>query len=175
MRARLLLWLISLVAIATPASAAPRRIQLSPPTSEVGFRAYGLGLLPLDGRFTRFGGWLTYDPDDHATCQVELRADVASLITENPSVRDTVVGPDFMHAASFPSLDYVGTCQARGIGGMLGMHGVTRPFELSLTWSQGEVAAEGRLRRADWGMTAMPVLGGRTVRIRVTVPLPGAS
>ena len=33
--------------------------------------------------------------------------------------------------------------------------------------------AEGRLVRAEWGMTAMPLLGGRTVRIRVTVPLAG--
>ena len=52
------------------------------------------------------------------------------------------------------------------------MHGVTHPFELSLTWSKDAVVAEGRLLRADWGMTAMPILGGRTVRIRVTVALP---
>ena len=55
------------------------------------------------------------------------------------------------------------------------MHGVTRPFELSLTWSRNAVVAEGRLVRADWGMTSMSVLGGRTVRIRVTVPLVGTS
>ena len=37
------------------------------------------------------------------------------------------------------------------------------------------VVAEGRLVRADWGMTAMSVLGGRTVRISVAVPLRGTS
>ena len=47
------------------------------------------------------------------------------------------------------------------------MHGVTRPFTLSLDWNPDGVVAEGRLVRADWGMTAMPLLGGRTVRIRV--------
>jgi polyisoprenoid-binding protein YceI len=103
---------------------------------------------------------------------VELLVDVASLVTEDPSMRTTVVGPDFMDAASFPSLTYAGACQGAELHGTLGMHGVARPFALSLTWSQGGVIAEGRLSRADWGMTAMPILGGRTVRIRVTVPLP---
>jgi polyisoprenoid-binding protein YceI len=58
---------------------------------------------------------------------------------------------------------------------MLDMHGVKRPFELSLTWSANDVVAEGRLRRADWGMTAMPFIGGRTVRIRVSVHLPASA
>jgi polyisoprenoid-binding protein YceI len=79
-----------------------------------------------------------------------------------------------MDAASFPILSYAGNCRAQGdLEGMLAMHGVTRPFALSIDWSGERVAAEGRLARADWGMTAMPLLGGRTVRIRVTVPLAG--
>ena len=57
---------------------------------------------------------------------------------------------------------------------MLAMHGVTQPFALSLDWNGDGVVAEGRLVRAEWGMTAMSFLGGRTVRIRVTVPLAGS-
>jgi polyisoprenoid-binding protein YceI len=171
MRIRVPLFCALLAACMASAMAAPRRIELTPSTSEVGFRGYGLGLLPLDGRFTRFGGSLTYDPADHSNCGVDLVVDVASLVTEDPSMRTTVVGPDFMDAASFPSLTYAGACQGPELHGTLGMHGVVRPFELSLDWGQAGVVAEGRLRRADWGMTAMPILGGRTVRIRVTVPL----
>ena len=37
-----------IVGLAGTAQAAPRRIQLGPPASEVAFRAYGLGLLPID-------------------------------------------------------------------------------------------------------------------------------
>jgi polyisoprenoid-binding protein YceI len=161
---------------ATEAAAAPRRIEFGPSVSEVAFRGYGMGLVPIDGHFTRFEGSLTYDPDDHARCQVVLKVDVVSLATEDPSMRDTVVGPDFLDAARFPSMTYEGACDARGLGGRLGMHGVTNPFELALTWGADGVVAEGRLRRADWGMTAMPFLGGRTVRIRVSVhlPAPGA-
>lgn len=161
-----------LACLATGAEAAPRRIALAPPETEVAFRAYGLGLLPLDGRFAQFRGWLTYDPEDHSTCRVDLTVDVASLAMTDASVRQTVVGPDFMDAPSFPTLAYSGSCQPPGIGGMLGLHGVTRPFQLSLIWSPDRVVAEGRLRRADWGMTAMPIVAGRTVRIQVSVPLP---
>jgi polyisoprenoid-binding protein YceI len=160
---------------ATDAAASPRRIEFGPATSEVAFRGYGMGVMPIDGRFTRFDGWLTYDPDNHARCQVVLDVDVASLVTEDPSMRDTVVGSEFLDAARFPSMTYEGACDARGLGGRLGMHGITNAFELSLTWSGDEVVAEGRLLRADWGMTAMPILGGRTVRIRVSVHLSGSA
>ncbi len=132
-----------------------------------------MGLWPIDATFSRFGGWLVYDPDDRGRCQVELHVDVASLITQDPSVRATILGPDFMDAASFPALGYAGTCGVAGVGGKLAMHGVTRPLSLSLDWGPGAVVAEGRLVRAEWGMSAKPFLGGRTVRIRVTVPLSG--
>jgi polyisoprenoid-binding protein YceI len=159
--------------LAVAAVAAPRRIQLTPADSQVAFRAYGMGLLPIDANFARFGGWLVYDPDNKASCQVELNVEVASLATEDPSIRETVIGPDFMDATSFPALKYAGACQADGLHGTLMMHGVTRPFPLSLDWSADAVVAQGRLVRAEWGMTAKPLLGGRTVRITVTVPLRG--
>jgi polyisoprenoid-binding protein YceI len=167
-----LLFCAVLACLVTGAAAAPRRIALAPPGAEVAFRAYGLGLLPLDGRFASFRGWLTYDPEDRSTCQVDLAVDVASLAMTDASVRETVVGPEFMDAPRFPTLAYTGACQPPGIGGMLGLHGVTRPLQLALTWDADRVMAEGQLHRADWGMTAMPFVAGRTVRIQVSVPLP---
>jgi polyisoprenoid-binding protein YceI len=164
-----------LIGPAVAVQAAARRIQFGPPTSEVAFRAYGLGLLPIDASFARFEGSLTYDPDDTASCRVELHVQVASLTTEDGLMRDRMTGPEFMDAAAFPMLTYAGTCEANELEGSLAMHGITRPFGLSLDWRRDGVVAEGRLLRADWGMTALPVLGGRTVRIRVAVPLPGSS
>jgi polyisoprenoid-binding protein YceI len=157
--------------LAAAAMAEPRRVQLTPEDSQVAFRAYGMGLLPIDANFTRFGGSLLYDPDNRAFCQVQLHVEVASLATEDATVRATIVGPDFLDATRFPALSYTGACQAEGLRGELAMHGVTRAFALSLDWQADAVVAEGRLVRAEWGMTAQPLLGGRTVRIRVTVPL----
>ena len=161
--------------LAGTANAAPRRIEITPADSEVAFRAYKMGLLPLDGRFTRFNGWLTLDPADKASCRVELHIEVASLDTEDRAAQPVVTGPQFMDAASFPVLRFAGDCAGHDIAGVLAMHGVSRPFTLSLDWRPDAVIAEGHIVRADWGITAMPVLVGRTVRIRVSVPLPRQS
>lgn len=171
-----LLAVLLVLGVTDIAQAAPRRVQLRPPASEVAFRAYGLGLLPIDAKFARFTGWLSYDPDNHAACRVELQAEVASLEADDGDVRTRIIGPEFMDAASFPALRYAGECQPGGdLAGTLDMHGVARPFTLSLDWRSGTVVAEGRLVRAEWGMTALPLLGGRTVRITVTVPLAAQS
>lgn len=154
--------------------AARVRVELLPGRSTVAIRTYGLGLLPLDGQFTRFRGQFVYDPDDPALCSVALQVDVGSLAMTSASVGETVLGPDFLDAARFPALHFEGNCTAEGLAGQLSMHGETRPFALTLDRQAGAVIAVGRLLRADWGMTARPVLGGSTVRITVTVPLPAS-
>jgi polyisoprenoid-binding protein YceI len=147
-------------------------VELLPNTSKVAFRAYGFGLFPLDGNFTRFRGRFTYDPAAPTHCSVTLQADVGSLDMTPSTAGETVLGPDFLDAARFPMLAYEGTCGPEGLTGQLTMHGVTRPLTLTLDRRANGITAVGRLLRADWGMTARPLLGGSTVRITVTVPLP---
>lgn len=153
-------------------AAVDTNVPLLPGRSTVAFRAYGFGLLPLDGQFTRFQGRLTYDPDAPSRCAVTLQADVPSLAMTPATLGERVLGPDFLDATRFPALAYDGTCSPEGLTGQLTMHGVTRPFTLTLDWRAAAVTAVGRLRRADWGMTGHPLLGGSTVRITVSVPLP---
>ena len=148
-----------------------RRVAIAPPSSEVEFRAYKLGLVPLDGSFGVFSGSLSYDPDNPGRCEVHLSIIAASLAMPEPVMRNVVAGPDFLDITRYPSLAYSGTCSGDRVDGALNMHGVTGAFPLTLTWSQDRVSAEGRLRRADWGMTALPLLAGRTIRIRVRISL----
>lgn len=157
--------------VAGAATAAPQRIDITPPGSEVTFRAYKLGLIPVDGKFTRFSGRLILDPADKASCRVDLQIEVASLKTEDPAIQPVITGPQFMDAANFPVLRFMGDCQGHDIAGDLAMHGVRRSSAFSLDWHPDAVIAEGHVVRADWGITAMPMLVGRTVRIRVSVPL----
>jgi polyisoprenoid-binding protein YceI len=63
-------------------------------------------------------------------------------------------------------------CEGRAVNGDLTLHGVTRPFALDLDWGANVLTAMGRLRRADWGMTARPLTGGSTVRITVATAVP---
>jgi len=166
------LFVLCLVATGAGASAETRELRFGPPSSGVDFRAYKLGVLPADGTFASFSGQLSYDPDDHARCHVKLHVDAASVTSDDPTTRTMVPGPDFLDVTRFPSLAYTGSCNASGLDGTLDMHGVSHPFALSVTWTRDGVVAEGRLVRADWGMTALPALGGRTIRIRVSIPLP---
>lgn len=92
----------------------------------------------------------------------------------NTTLRDEIVGPDFMDAQHYPLLRFDGVCHSPGIAGLLAMHGVTRPLSLEVEWGRDRIEATGRLQRADWGMTASPLLGGRTIRIGVSV-MTGAS
>jgi len=157
--------------IARAASLRPGTVALEPADGSVAIRTYGLGLLPFDGRFAAFHGTLRYNPSDHANCRVALQVDVASLAMSTDTITATVLGQDFLDAAHYPALNFAGTCNPNGLNGQLTMHGVTRPLALTLDWGS-LLVARGRLRRADWGMTARPLLGGRTVRITVTVRLP---
>lgn len=153
--------------------AAETRVALTPQDGTVGIRAYKLGLFPLDGTFHRFHGWLTYDPARRDACHVELDVEVASLAVPSPDMQQRVLGPDFLDAVHYPSLVFQGACQGANLDGRLAMHGVTRPFALAVDWHIRSVDAVGNLRRGDWGMQALPVLAGPTVRIDVSVHLPG--
>lgn len=175
MRNRLLIGVITAMVAACVqscrASAAETRVALSPESGSVGIRAYRLGVFPLDGTFHRFQGWLTYDPTNHADCRVELHVDVASLTMSSPAMLQRVLGPEFLDAARYPSLAFQGACDGAGLDGRLAMHGVSRPFALALNWRHQSVNAVGRLQRGEWGMTALPILAGPTVRIDVSVHL----
>jgi polyisoprenoid-binding protein YceI len=160
-----------LACVVPRAEADPRRVELGPPSSEVDIRAYRLGILPLDGKFDHFSGWLSYDPDNHRYCQVQLTIEANSLTIGESAMRAVVVGPEFLDVTRYPSLTYSGNCDGDRVKGALGMHGVTGSFSLSLTWSNDGVRAEGRLERAEWGMTALPLLAGRTILIRVVISL----
>jgi polyisoprenoid-binding protein YceI len=162
--------LFSLLFMTAPAFA--EQVNLLPAGSHVEFRAYGLGLLPFDGKFARYHGVLRYDPGKPQLCQVMLEIDAASLEMSSTSVRDQVTGPEFMDVARFPDLAFDGACQGDIIAGDLRLHGQTHPFALELTRSGGTMTATGRLKRAEWGITARPFTAGSTIRIRVELPDP---
>jgi len=163
-------FLLLLLIAALPARAAP----LLPPDSRVELRAWGLGLIPFDGRFTRFHGWIRTDSGSPDGCQVVLEVEAASLIMAETSVRDGITGPEFMDVAQFPDLAFHGACEGGRVTGSLLLHGQTHPFTLDSesSPSANTLIFSGKLRRAEWGMTARPLTAGSTVRIRVAFPNP---
>lgn len=164
---RLLLLLLS---TAAPAHAAD--LTLQPPISSVAIRAYGLGMVPFDGMFTRFHGVMHYDPQQPEKCQVMLEIDAASLQMSSQTVTDRVTGAEFLDVAHYPAMAFSGACGDREVTGELSLHGQKHPFSLDLERDGNRLTATGRMVRADWGMTASRLTVGRTIRIRVELPLP---
>jgi polyisoprenoid-binding protein YceI len=166
LRFLLLLALVSLPAMHVRAAEAV----LSPTGTDVEIRAYKLGLLPVDGKFTRFHGVFRYDPAKPGACQVMLEIETESLAMSDGAVRPIVLGPDFLDAAHFPDMAFDGGCDGNGISGGLRLHGQTHPLRLEVDQSDGSLIATGRLKRAEWGITAQPFRVGATIRIRVRLP-----
>jgi len=159
-----------LLLIAVPARG--DQVGLTPQVARVEMRAYGLGLIPFDGNFTRFHGWLRYDPKHPEACQVVLEIDAASLAMSNETARDMITGPEFMDVSRLPELAFHGDCEGDVIAGSLLLHGENHPFSLDLTRTARTITATGKLQRAQWGMTARPFTAGSTIRIRVEIPNP---
>ena len=170
MRSFLLLLPLLLVA----GTAWSEQISLQPPATAVELRTYGFGLIPFDGNFTRLHGWMRYDLANTTACQVMLEIEAGSLAMTSEIIRDRIMGPDMMNVAKFPGLMFEGACEGDAVTGDLTMHGQTHKVALAYTRSKGTVVATGQLRRAEWGITGSPLIGGSIIRIRVVLPDPFA-
>jgi polyisoprenoid-binding protein YceI len=164
------LLLLAVLFVAVPARS--DEVSLQPPASSVQLRSYGFGLIPLDGKFTRFHGWMRYDPSHPGACQVLLEIEAESLEMSNNLFRNRIIGPGMMDVERFPGLTFQGSCQGETVVGDLTMHGQTHPVTLDYTRAAGMITATGRLRRADWGITGNALVGGPVIRIRVELPDP---
>jgi polyisoprenoid-binding protein YceI len=174
-RTRLLHALVSLGGLVLMTNFSPAvgaELPLNPSTAEVVMRAWGMGLLPVDGTFRQFSGTLAYQSLDFAQCAVSLTVHVASLAMSDETRRADILSPEFLDAARFPTLTYRGACSGGDIDGTLVMHGVTHPLSLKLDREGQRLTVEGSLDRRAWGMTAKPFMVGSTIRIRVIVQLP---
>jgi polyisoprenoid-binding protein YceI len=158
---------------ALAALAAPQTISVTPRDTDIGFRIYLFGFLPLDGHFTRFAGTLVIDPDDYTRCHVDIQAESASLVMPNAEAQKIALGPRFLDATRFPLLAFAGECHAiQGappmLQGMLSMHGRTGALSFSLHPSGDAFTVSAELHRAAWGMGAHPLLARDSIRLFVT-------
>lgn len=147
---------------------------LRPGDMTVTVRAYAFGFLPFDGKFTRFHGWLRYDPLHRETCEAVLEIDAASLAMDNNRVGAEMMGPAFMDVAHYPALSFHGGCAGDALRGELTLHGETHPFVMDLVRGERTTVATGYVRRAVWGIDRLPFAAGPVIRIRVETPSPAS-
>ena len=153
-------------------AAAPARFVLAPGSVQVRFRAYGLGVMPIEGQFTRFRGTLTLDSADPAACTLLLAAETASLDMGSRLMTEDAQGADLLDVANFPDFRIEGTCDGNRLKATLLLHGISKPIVLDVTRANGTWTASGLMRRAEWGMGARPLMAGPEVRISMTAGMP---
>jgi polyisoprenoid-binding protein YceI len=157
---------------AAQSRAAAAIVKLAPRTTTIDLTIYLMGLFPLPAHFDRFTGTLSVDPADPAKCAVAMDIDAASLDMADRARQRLAVGPQLLDAAHYPTLHYAGSCAGGQPTGELTMHGTTRPLKLTAKRDGMRIVAQGSLRRQDYGVSGLPGLIGRTVRIRFDVQLP---
>ena len=156
----------------SPAAASPVMLALRPDMGEASFSVHALGFWPVHGQFRRFTGTVRLDPDQPASCSVDVLVDVASLHMADPAMQADVLSPALLDAAEYPLLTYQGACVGDAIEGNMTLHGQTHRLRLALHRDRRNWVAEGGFRRSDWGNTGRPLLAGQEVRVRFSVAAP---
>lgn len=141
---------------------------VDPDHSFIQFRTQHLGFSWLAGRFNRFDGSMTYNPEAGADAQgIRVTIDAASLDTNHAERDKHLRGSDFFDVERFPTVTFVSTGFAGDAGGGtltgdLTLLGITKSisFDVRLIgegddpWGGYRAGFEGTyvLKRRDFGM-----------------------
>jgi polyisoprenoid-binding protein YceI len=86
--------------------------------------------------------------------------------SEIADIDRTMKGDKVLDAGRFPEIAFASTSvessdpQRYRVRGNLTLHGVTRPVELTVTFSEGRYTGKVRLKQTDFGITPVKIAGG---------------
>jgi polyisoprenoid-binding protein YceI len=161
---------------------------IDPAHSSLGFRIKHLvGKVP--GRFTKFGGTVSYEPGKPETWKADAKIDASSINTDNEKRDGHLKSPDFFDVAKCPDITFKSTkvTDVKGdsakLQGDLTMHCVTKPVVLDLEiggttkdpWGNARAGftATGKINRKDFDIVWNKTLdsGGYMLGEDVTISL----
>lgn len=156
---------------APAAHGALRVFRLDNESATLAFSCDVLGMIPMEGVFTRFSAIIAFDEGKPTEARATVTVDATSIKMEDEDWLDDVQGPNFFDIARYPRFDFQSgkvTVKEPGvlaIHGALTMRGTTRPVTLHVRYdmpsdgSDPTMEAEVELDRTEFGMTALaPVL-----------------
>ena len=164
--------------------------RINPSSSKIGFCVDSpLGL--IEGEFKEFTGGLTFLHENPATDEQALvMVNTASLETDGPFIEGMLKGRKFFDVENFPEILFVSTgfkwvSETEAVLlGELTMHGVTKAvgFHVELIEQPGDdepgnleqeqrilVMATTRIRRSEFGLTALSPMVGDSVNLCMSV------
>jgi polyisoprenoid-binding protein YceI len=179
---RLTLALSLILALAAPATAAPRTYALEPEESSVGFET-DFGPDRITGNFTVTRADLTVDFDNVANTRIAVTLDTSKATASFPFAAQAMRGPRVLDSATWPEITFVSkavrqTSEGAQVDGDLTIRGVTRPVTLAAAIYRQQGSTEGDLsrltvrltgtiNRSDYGATGWNDMVGDQVRIDI--------
>jgi polyisoprenoid-binding protein YceI len=155
------LGIVTLLALAGPATAADYAIDTKGAHASINFRIPHLGFSWLVGRFDTFSGTFSYDDKNPAAAKISVEIDTAS-INSNHAERDKHLrSDDFLDVAKFPKATFVSTSVTpKGDGraeitGDLTLRGVTKPVTIEAEYVGGGDDPWGGYRQGFAGTTKL--------------------
>lgn len=162
---------------------------IDPAHSSISTTAHHLGLSAIHGRFTRFTGVITVDPEVTRS-RVEVDIDPASIDTGNAQRDEHLRAPDFFDVQAHPRMGFTAAGVRREgenwvLQGDLSLLDVTRPVTLQLSYAgsgpdpwggtRAAFSATTELHRDDFAMNWNQAVGigvavfGTTLKVAIDV------
>lgn len=147
-----------------------RMFRIDNDTATLVFKCDVLGMVPMEGSFTRFAAIISFDKSKPSAASAAVTVDARSITMENEAFLDDAKGPRFFDVANHPAFDFqseTASVEAPGvlaIKGTLTLRGIGRPvtlrvrYDMPLDGSQPTMRADAELDRSEFGMTDMALL-----------------
>ena len=149
---------------------------IDPAASELAVTIQQLGS-PVAGRFERWTGTISYDPEAPETASVDITVELDSLTLG--TVADQAMGPDFLAVETAPTARFtasgfepLGEERFRAPG-TLTLRGEEKPvaleFDLGIDGDRAEAAGGATLDRMEWGVGAQGYPDEASIGFDVTI------
>ena len=186
---RIVLTLVTTLAMATVAAAQAGTWQIDPNHTAAQFSVRHLGVSTVRGAFTKVSGSAKYDPADPSKLSLEATIEANSVDTRVEMRDNDLRSPRFFDVQKYPTITFHSkAAKAAGTGklqitGDLTIHGVTKEVVLDVDGPSSPIkdpmgsgqrmgaSATTKIKRQDFGIVTMPGGIGDEVTITIDVEL----
>lgn len=168
------------------ARAEPKRYEIDPVHTRIGFACKHLRFSNALGTFAHPTGTLWFDEKDWSQARVEATIDIATLDLGDEEWKQRMLKRDFFHADKFAQARFVSTGVEKldgrrmKVSGELTLRGKTAPLTLEVTLNDVDrhpytfrntagFSARAVLRRSEFGMISLPNVVADEVELRIEV------
>lgn len=179
------LWIAAGAALPLPTET--RQYRLDEASSTVTAQVPVLGFAGRTVVFPKMQGIVAVSTLDPGDVRLEIDLDTRAITAPDSFTQSQVRGRMFFDSERFPTLrftgrHYVAQSDLEGeLSGEMTLRGVTQPMTLHVVFAQPplqqlpgaplELTAVATINRRDFGMTALPLLVGRKVSVRIQATL----